>query len=101
MTGQDLRLLLADAVEDAERAAPPTDPVLALQSAKRDRRQRRGHLVVLAFAVFVVLFQLVPADAFGAYDPPASALVSAQGQAPAEAMRFDSHLAAVSVLTRG
>ena len=66
MTGADLTRQLVEATTVAEAVAPPLDPVLALQQKRHARRQRQGHVVALAFVLFAVLLQLVPAEALGA-----------------------------------
>ena len=66
MTGAELTRQLVEATAVAEAAAPLADPVLALQQRRHVRRQRHGHVAALAFVLFVVLLQLVPAEALGA-----------------------------------
>jgi hypothetical protein len=79
MTDVELARLLHSAADTAETAAPPVDPLAALACGRRRREQRRGHLVALAFVAFVVLLQLVPAEALGASGPAqAGTVVAAQ-----------------------
>lgn len=80
MTEHDLERLLAAAAQTAQEPSPVGDPLAALRHARRAREQRRGHLVVLAFVVFVLVLQLSPSEALGV-DRPAGpgSVVAARG----------------------
>lgn len=85
MIDAHLTRLLVDAVHDAERQAPDLDPVSAVARARRTHRQRRDHLAVLAFVLFVVVLQLMPADALGAPQPASAVATPAERDAGAPA----------------
>lgn len=62
----DLARLLDDAAEAGECRAPEIDPVRELRSRQALTRDRRRHLVTVAFVAFVLLVQVVPRPALGA-----------------------------------
>lgn len=65
----ELDELLLDAVDLAERLAPPVDPVAAVHAARRRRRALNGQIAALAFVLLVLGLQLLPASAFGEQAP--------------------------------
>lgn len=84
MSVETLSALLADAVIDAERDSPAVHPVVAWHGARARRRQRRGHVAVLAFVVFAVVLQAHPRPAFGD-SPRDDASITAMERPPGDA----------------
>ena len=78
------RRLLVEEVSDAERAAPPVDPLSRMRHVQEQRARRKACAVSLAFVVFVLAVQALPRSAVGATPSPAIAR-AAMGQSNAAA----------------